>query len=87
MKISSFGKESGNPHYVYVGNAIMIDPTFFDSKTKNYFKGKQMNLSDKVYQKEFILQELVNLQKSKYPDIEVKKQGKLSFINRNRPGS
>jgi hypothetical protein len=33
-----FGKESGNPYYVQVGNAIMIDPTFFDYKTKKALK-------------------------------------------------
>lgn len=38
MVMSSFGKESGQPYYVYVGNAIMIDPTFFDNRTKKAFR-------------------------------------------------
>jgi hypothetical protein len=61
MKLSSFGKASGNPHYVQVGDAIMLDPTFLDDKTKKYFQGKQLNNVYKLYQKDMLLNELVNL--------------------------
>ena len=35
MTMSIYGKETGKPHYVYVGNQLMIDPTFYDYKTKS----------------------------------------------------
>lgn len=42
MVDSHFGKETGNPYYVIIGDAVMIDPTFFDYKTKKVFWEKQM---------------------------------------------
>jgi hypothetical protein len=39
----------------------MIDPTYFDPKTKKYFQKKSMKLSYKLYEKEFLLNELMNL--------------------------
>lgn len=44
-----FGKEAGNPYYVQVGDAVMIDPTFFDYKTKKAFRGKQMQYNPNLY--------------------------------------
>ena len=48
MVLSALGKETGKPYYVQVGNAIMIDPTFFDQKTRKVFQDK--NIKQGQYQ-------------------------------------
>lgn len=35
MKLTTFGKEAGRPHFVYVDNSLVVDPTFFDKRTKS----------------------------------------------------
>lgn len=40
MVMSTFGKEAGNPYYVYVGNQLMIDPTYYDHKTKGALRSR-----------------------------------------------
>ena len=55
MVVSSFGKESGQPYYVQVGDQIMIDPTFFDNQTKKAFRQKSLKESSNLYSKDIIV--------------------------------
>jgi len=58
----SFGQDSGKPHFIHVGDAIMIDPTYFDSQTKKALQSNKYKGGSKLYQKDLIVKELLNLQ-------------------------
>ncbi|CDW79336.1 UNKNOWN [Stylonychia lemnae] len=79
----SYGKEAGQPYYVQVGNSIMIDPTFYDQKTKKYFRQKSMKESYTVYQKDFIVQKLVDLQNQKLSQMNDSRLNTSRFMNKN----
>ena len=51
---SHFGKDTGQPYYVYVGNSIMIDPTFFDQKTKGTLIKKGWKENNKIFSKDIV---------------------------------
>ncbi len=51
---SHFGKQTGNPFYVYVGNSLMIDPTFFNTQTKEVINQRGMKANPQFYTKEIL---------------------------------
>ena len=53
MKLTTFGKEAGKPHYVYVGNQLMIDPTFYNQKTKEVLMKQMGDFKSKLHFKDF----------------------------------
>ena len=85
-----FGKDSGNPYYVQVGNAIMIDPTFFDYDTKKTFRQMQLKQDQKLYDKDFIINQLVQLSQNKYSSQKKNRSHNNNLNNFHgikRPGS
>lgn len=51
--MTTYGREAGKPHYVYVGSQLMIDPTFYDHKTKSALKMGVRDIKQKLHYKEF----------------------------------
>ena len=45
----------------------MIDPTFFDYKTKKALKHSQTKQNQKLYSKDLIIKQLMQMQQIKFP--------------------
>ena len=52
----------------------MIDPTFFDPQTKRALHDRKYKGDSKLFQKDLIVKELLNLQQRKFPYINVSKK-------------